>query len=187
MYLYRYIIRGITGVPLTVGTFKMPNDTRLRLVKKDQVIGPLSYMELSKTVDKSGMLFLVTLSMNSKTQAFMHGCVRSNIDNKNEAVLLSSGTDDFFLSAFHFDEGIYTEFDSGVTLIPQKEDPVKKMLAFKFFLDDGIVFRNYFRLSWRNDEDNEGGCGKPRNLKGEGIPEMTSVLTYVWLYEWNNK
>ena len=204
----RYIVRGLVGVKLAVGSFELPNRTRLRVYKQDKVVAPFDFVTLSNTINKSGMLFLVTFDIHSDTATFMEGCVRANIDNSDEITFLSSGMEDFFLSAYYFNDGSYEGFQSGLTYKFENASGYgyTQVVAYKFFLDDPILFRNSFQLIWRNNEmlGGEKGCPDrfPAYLKGEGkhtetfpgkkrqwasmntAPKKAYIQSYVWVYEW---
>lgn len=179
-------------MPLSVGAFQIPISSRLRVYKQDKTLAPLEFVTLANTTNKSGMLFLVTFDVQSETPTFMEGCVRANIDNSNETMFLSSGTEDFFLSAFYFDRGEYHGFHSGLTFLASK--PSTQIIAYKFFIDDPVLFRKSFRLIWRNFEEigGENGCpGQfPANKNGEGSPlrvgkpAKARIQSYAWVYEW---
>lgn len=191
------------GTPLTVGVFKLPNDTRLRLYKKSEVVPALQFMDLARTEGKAGMLFLVTFDVRCATDVFMEGCMRANIDDE-KVTFLSSGTEDFFLSAYYFNQGNYNGFQSG--LIRKQTKGMQEIVAYKFFVDDPIVFRNYFRLFWRNWETANGKYGCPNTFPPIDQPEASKPVeflksangashegetawaeTYTWIYEWDPK
>jgi hypothetical protein len=196
----------LVGVKLVVGSWILPNTTRLQVYKQDEVIAPFNFTTLSNTTNKSGMLFLVTFDISSNTPTFMEGCIRAIIDD--EPTFLSSGTEDFFLSAYYFNEGEYRGFQSGLTFKREDGyDNFTKIVAYKLFLDDPILFRKSFQLVWRNNEELGGvkGCPNkfPPNLEGEGLRVKFSdrmkktgpfpinpsdayahIQSYVWVYEW---
>ena len=181
----------------------MPLSSRLRVYKQDKVVAPLEFVTLSNTTNKAGMVFLVTFNVVSNSSTFMEGCVRANIDNADETTFLSSGTEDFFLSAYYFNKGEYQGFQSGLTYKSENGDPTQ-IVAYKFFVDDPIFFRKSFKLIWRNFEELGGpnGCPNqfPANMKEEGFPVHFSerlkkkfgspanarIQSYVWVYEWDN-
>ena len=199
---HRYIVRGLVGVQFTVGQFDLQPSSRLRVYKTNTTIAPLQFVTLSNTANKSGMLFLVTFNIKSESATFMEGCVRAIIDGSNETTFLSSGTEDFFLSAFYFNGGEYHGFHSGLTY-KSETGPSTQIVAYKFFVDDPILFTKSFKLIWRNFEEEGGpnGCPNqfPANVDEEGFPVHFSkelqerfgspadahVQSYVWVYEWD--
>lgn len=198
-FQFRYIIRGLIDVPFTVGGFQLPGNSRLHLYKQDQVLAPLQFITLSNSTNAGGFLFLVTLNVQSDTPQFMEGCMRARIDGDNKTTFLSSGTEDFFLSAFYFNRGVYHGFQSGLTYNSSVNGT--QIVAYKFFVDDPVLFSKSFQLIWRNYETINGpdGCpGQfPPNPKskedlprpktkslGVGKPAKAHVQSYVWVYEW---
>lgn len=179
-----------------VGSFRVPTYSRLRVHKQDKTIAPLEFVQLSQTTNKAGMLFLVTFDIQSETPAFLEGCVRAKIDSSNETTFLSSGTEDFFLSAFYFNRGEYHGYHSGLTYKAQNASSTH-IVAYKFFVDDPVLFSNSFKLIWRNFEQSKGpdGCpdqfppnpnGKESDLTRFGDPAKARIQSYAWVYEWDN-
>lgn len=195
-YLW-YIVRGLIGLPLIIGSFQIPSSSRLRLYKQDKVLSPFEFITLSNSTETGGMLFLVTLNVQSESPQFMEGCMRAVIDSVNETSFLSSGTEDFFLSAYYFNSGEYHGFQAGLTF---KSNSTKntQIVAYKLFVDDPVVFSKSFRLIWRNNEKLGGPDGCPTQFpassnsrKDQPLPKKSSsepaeahIQSYVWVYEW---
>jgi hypothetical protein len=187
----------LVGVKLVVGSWILPEGTRLKVYKQDKTVPPLDITTLSNSINKAGMLFLVTFDITSDTPTFMEGCIRANIDDSGETTFLSSGTEDFFLSAYYFNLGSYQGYQSGLTYKHQDgSDGSTRIVAYKFFLDDPVLFKKSLHLMWRNNEELGGvnGCPSqfPPNLEGEGLPVPphhaastdAHLKSYVWVYEW---
>lgn len=187
-----------------VGTFELPSTSRLRVYNTDKDLDPFEFVTLASVSKKSGMLFLVMFDVKSEQPTFMEGCVRAVVDNSNETQFLSSGMEDFFLSAFYFNDGPYQSFQSGLTFKSETGSNTS-IVAYKFFFDDPVLFRKSFKLIWRNNEmaDGETGCPShfPSNMKGKSAPVNYSaklqrgafnaippakahLKSYVWVYEW---
>ena len=178
----------------------MPARSRLRVYKQDQVIAPLQFVTLANITNKSGMVFLVIFDIQSASPQFLEGCVRAHIDNPNETTFLSSGTEDFFLSAFYFNGGEYHGYHSGLTYLGKTDSSAgTHIVAYKFFVDDPVFFGKSFKLIWRNFEESGGpnGCPNqfPANPNGPqhgifpgrsrfGDPAKARIQSYVWVYEW---
>ena len=95
-----YIVRGVENYPLVVGDLQLPSNARLRLFKNEQVtLKPLEFLTLMETNDTAGMVFQVMISAASATYHYLEACVRAEIDAQ-PTLWLSSGTEDFFLSAY---------------------------------------------------------------------------------------
>ena len=145
-YYFWYFIRGVENYPVVLGDLILPPHTRLRLYKNENVhIEPLVFLPLAQVKNSAGALFMVTLVANSSNLVFLEGCMRSYIDGSNRTTWLSSGTEDFFLSAYYFNEGLYHLDNAGLTYL-DKEGLVS---AYKFFENDPLLFTKSFALWWR--------------------------------------
>ena len=190
-----YIIRGVYNYPLIVGDLELPPTTRLKLYKNVGVdLQPFEFIDLVDIYNTAGTLYQVTLAANSSDFTYLEGCMRAYIDGSNETTWLSSGTEDFFLSAFYFNAGLFFSDNSGLTY---KENP-GKMSAYKFFEDDPILFKKSFRLRWRCGEvigtgpeecpnvfsrSNSSRLAKTKTIASPDV-DITTVTTYTWVYEW---
>ena len=145
-----YIIRGVENYPVVLGDLVLPSHTRLRLYKNENfLLKPLDFMNLAYVKSSAGALFMVTMVAESSNLVFLEGCFRAYIDGSNRTTWLSSGTEDFFLSAFYFNKGLYHLDNAGLTY---KTDT--SIAAYKFFENDPLLFTKSFELWWRcSDED----------------------------------
>ena len=194
-----YIIRGVYNFPLMFGVLELPSTARLRLYKNvDVTLQPFEFIDLVNVQNTGGTLFQVTLAARSSDFTYLEGCMRAYIDGSNSTTFLSSGTEDFFLSAFYYNAGLYHSDNSGLTF---KANP-GTMSAYKFFEDDPILFRKSFRLQWRCGEVIGTGFEECPNVylgskklsasqssaktKIIASPDvdLTVVTTYAWVYEW---
>ena len=92
---------------------------------------------------------MVTLVAESSNLVFLEGCMRAFIDGSNKTTWLSSGTEDFFLSAYYFNEGLYHLDNAGLTFLENG-----RVSAYKFFENDPLLFSKSFELWWRcSDND----------------------------------
>lgn len=156
-----YIIRGVENYPLVLGDLLLPPHTRLRLYKNEKVVvKPLDFLPLTFVRNSAGAVFLVTLVANSSNLLFLEGCMRAYIDGSNKTTWLSSGTEDFFLSAYYFDGGTYHQDNAGLTYL--KTEPWSTLSAYKFFENDPVLFTKSLELWWRcSDFDfshDKNGC-----------------------------
>ena len=133
----------------------------------------------------------------------MEGCFRAVIDGDEKTTFLSSGFEDFFLSAYYFDRGVFHGDSSGLTY---KSTDQGHIVAYKFFENDPLYFRNSTKLIWRNWETAGGtdGCpykfsAAPTDVNEPSKPVthfnsdgtlmvdnafIATVNSYVWVYEW---
>ena len=185
--LFWYIIRGVENYPLILGDLQLPPNTRLRLYKNENVtLKPLEFLPLAKVNNSSGALFMVTLSTNSTNYYYLEACMRALIDGTE--MFLSSGTEDFFLSAYYFNAGLYHFNDAGLTA----KDDKGFVSMYKFFERDPILFSQSFELMWRCGETLDGKDGCPTTFPPNSGHEYhssaglsdTFVTTYTWVYEW---
>ena len=195
-----YIIRGVENYPLVIGDLQFPSNTRLKLYKVVNAVIPLyTFVNLTNIINTAGALYQVTLAAQGSSFSYLEGCMRVYIDgdDKEHLHFLSSGTEDFFLSAYYFDKGVYHTDDAGLTYTDGKST----MSAYKFFEEDPILFTKSLRLVWRCGEKLDGtdGCpsdfppptekaSKPSQRANFDVNQMTDVVTnvtaYVWVYEW---
>ncbi len=201
---YWYIIRGSQNYPIIVGDLELPKTAKLKLYKiEDMTLYPLQYVVLASTNNASGMLYQVTLAGSSSDFHYLEACFRAVVDDENDIQYLSSGTEDFFLSAYYYSAGQYHNSHAGLTFFNNPGT----MSAYKFFEDDPVMFTKSFKLFWRCGEAfTDNNCFKLSNRacfkKGDetycknrnGVherlkgldPSITKITTYVWTYEWPN-
>ena len=185
-----YIIRGVYYYPLIFGELQLPANARLRLYKNINVsLEPLQFLDLANIQDSAGVLYQVTIAANSSSFNYLEACMRAFIDGSNSTTWLSSGTEDFFLSAYYFNEGLFHSDNSGLTYI---QGP-GTISAYKFFENDPILFTKSLLLRWRCGEtvgsetddcpnDFKSPSGH-RNAPSSGL-KTAVVTTYTWVYEW---
>ena len=149
-----YIIRGVENYPVVLGDLVLPSHTRLRLYKNENFfLKPLDFMNLAYVKSSAGALFMVTMVAESSNLVFLEGCFRAYIDGSNRTTWLSSGTEDFFLSAFYFNKGLYHLNNAGLTFKSNQSSPVSRIAAYKFFENDPLLFTKSFELWWRCSDD----------------------------------
>ena len=189
-----YIIRGVENFPLVLGNLLLPASTRLRLYKNvGVVLQPLTFLTLANVQNTAGALYQVTLATNSSDYNYLEACMRALIDGATNTTWLSSGTEDFFLSAYYYDKGIYHTENSGLTF----KDNKGSMSAYKFFENDPLLFSKSLQLMWRCGETIDGAEGCPSDFPPPGMGgrdagkptlnvqlAVTNVTTYTWVYEW---
>lgn len=146
----------------------------------------------------------MSISAYSEDLQFLEACYRLLIDSNDwkDMQLLSSGTEDLYLSALYFNAGVNHFENAGVTYI---NDTTSSVIAYKFFERDPVIFHRNITLLWRCGEDLKNGCYyKSPNTKcwiennrkfcfpKQAEPDYTNKLylsgtafkTYVWIYEW---
>ena len=191
-----YIIRGVENYPLVVGDLLLPKTAKLKLYKNVNVLlKPLEFLTLASVSDVAGLISQVTIAANSTDYNYLEACLRVRVDG-GDTSFLSSGTEDFFLSAYYFNKGIYHMDNSGLTSKTGKG----QMSAFKFFENDPLLFSKSVQLIWRCGELQSGNvtdkCPSSFSpattsedhvsLLSNGVKlAVTMATTYTWVYEWD--
>ena len=145
-----YIIRGVENYPVVLGDLVLPPNARLKLYKRENVfMWPFEFLNMAHVTGSAGAVFLVTLNAVTSVPAFpqvsfLEGCYRTFIDGSNKTMWLSSGTEDFFLSAYYFNAGRFQAPNSGLTYIDKG-----RVSAYKFFENDPLLFSKSLDLWWR--------------------------------------
>ena len=192
--LFWYIIRGVENFPLVIGNLQLPASTRLRLYKNiNFLLQPYDFLPLVDVTGTAGAVYQITLATNSSNYYYLEACMRAKIDGAANTTWLSSGTEDFFLSAYYFDNGVYHTQNSGLTY----KDNKGTMSAYKFFENDPLLFSKSLQLAWRCGEKRDGVDGCPSDYPPPGVDSPragepvkgtvlsnTTVTTYAWVYEW---
>jgi len=174
--VFWWIIRGVENFPVFLGNLRLPDNARLRLgVHKDVELEPLQMFEICQS-SQAGALYQVTLAVASKNFNFLEAVLRAYLDGAKEPLLLSSGTEDYFLGTYYFNRGMYHLPLSGLTHKEEEADGTCRFSAYRFHEDDPIIFQKGIRLAWRNGEEKDG--------KPYGTPQHGRATSYVWLYEW---
>jgi hypothetical protein len=190
-----FIIRGVEGLPVTVGDIQLPDQARLSVQKQTNVtLAPGSLLPVA-TVPSSnaGLLLMSAFEAVSGDYNFLEACVRFFPDDpagSSPPTFLSSGTEDYFLSASYFDEGQFTTPASGLTY----KAGGGSMAAYKVHTRDTVLWQAGMLLDWKNDEDascpTHFGLSTPGGVKplsrraAAGTAGPAAVSTTVWLYTW---
>eukprot|EP01087_Luapelamoeba_hula_P003995 TRINITY_DN13963_c0_g1_i1.p1 TRINITY_DN13963_c0_g1~~TRINITY_DN13963_c0_g1_i1.p1 ORF type:complete len:350 (+),score=48.67 TRINITY_DN13963_c0_g1_i1:253-1302(+) len=184
-----WIVRGAEGVlPITIGNVELPATAKLSVMAiRNVTYSPLDIIDVATVTKNGGALAMWTLSVASGTINFIEGCVRCYID-KGPKMLLSSGTEDYFDSAFTFNAGPFRLPVSGCTHIKQGSGPFgNTMSAYRFHNTDPIIWHSDFVLQWRNgdtlDPKNGQKCIDDSGTS-VGRPAASMVNSFVWLYHY---
>ena len=199
---YWYIVRGAENYPIKIGDLVLPKSAMLKLYKiENYKMQTSEYVVVASTANKTGLLYKVTLAAISSDFNYLEACYRALIDDASDFQFLSSGTEDFFLSAFYYNAGLFHTDHAGLTFFKNPGT----MSAYKFFEDDPVFFQKSFKLIWRCGEPNDNDCYQPGGgcyIQGnnqycktkEGVQKheiphdvqlaATTISSYVWTYEW---
>jgi hypothetical protein len=168
-----WIIRGVQELPVTVGGLRLPDEARLHLYRREELtVAPLEELELCSTT-RGGVLYQVTLAARSGSFSYLESTVRAYLDGSHEALLLSSGLEDYFLGTCCFNRGRYYTPIAGVTHLEERNHSFS---AYRFHEEDPIFFHRGLRLACR--------CGEEQDGRVFGDPQPTTYTSYAWTYEW---
>ena len=103
---------------------------------------------------KAGALLRVDFDAAAPNYGYLEACMRLLADGASEPLFLSSGAEDYFLSASYFDEGIFKTPNSGLTFF----DKSGSVGVYKTHDRDNVVWRDGMALVFRRCEDTSG-CG----------------------------
>jgi hypothetical protein len=174
--VFWWIIRGVENFPVYLGNLRLPESARLRLeVRNDVALAPLEMFDICQS-SRPGALYQVTLAVASKNFNFLEAVLRAYLDGASEPLLLSSGTEDYFLGTYYFNRGMYHFPLAGLTHKSEDPNGTCRFSAYRFHDEDPIIFQKGFRLAWRNGDEKDG--------KPYGSPQPSRATSYVWLYEW---
>jgi hypothetical protein len=174
--VFWWIIRGVEDLPVFLANLRLPENARLRLQVRENVeLEPLQMFDICQS-SRAGALYQVTLSVASKNFNFLEAVLRAYLDGAKDPLLLSSGTEDYFLGTYYFNRGMYHFPIAGLTHKEEGADGTCRFSAYRFHDEDPIIFQKGIRLTWRNGEEKDG--------KPYGTPQRSRATSYVWLYEW---
>jgi hypothetical protein len=123
-----------------------------------------------------------------------------HICSTEQRVLLSSGSEEFFLSSWYFCNGecIYTLPGAGMTH-SELGNGTARLSAFRLFEEDPIFFEDGFELRWRNGDMTHMAPGPDYGHKcvdsdqpgvnGSAVigrPGAARVTSSIWAYEWSD-
>jgi len=206
--VFWFIVRGIEAYPVQLGDLTLPATARLKQHRFDRRIEPFEIVTLANIPHgTAGAVLNVKFdgsgegtSTNAEL-AYLEACMRAIFDRDRELMFLSSGGEDYFLSAFYFNEGQFKTSQSGVTYSNGSQ-----ISAYKTHDRDPLLFQDGFKLIWRNGENRSSvtGCGdmhhcpnqfcaSPPKAAKSAVKEpphysspgsAASYHTLVWVYEW---
>ena len=99
--------------------------------------------------------------------------------------LISTGTEDYFDSAFYFNAGQFHQENAGLTHL-LRNDNTSELSAYRLHDDDPIFFQNGFQFVWRIGDVSDTNGLKCTAIKGDpaGSPQPTTITAYTWVYTW---
>lgn len=184
------IFRGSENLPITVGNFVLPPSARLVQARiENTTFKALDFVVLVNVSEQyNGVLWAHYLTAASTTQNFMEGCYHAYTPQSAAfpGLTVSTGTEDYFDSAFYFNAGVFHQENAGLTHW-LANDSLNEISAYRLHDQDPIFFSHGFRFEWRVGDVNDPKTGlKCTSVKGDisGDPQPTTITTYTWVYVW---
>jgi len=183
------IVRGTTNLPINIGDIVVPTNARLQLFNINKQFPALTYIDLANVPKgKKGVHFMSTLIVESGNMNFLEGCYHMYTGAQEfPGTILSTGTEDYFDSAWYFNAGEFHLPVSGFTHLVQKPGNVR-WSSYRFHEMDPLVFDDGYRFVWRvGDTDDVSGIKCMMDVGGipAGSPTASNVTSLVWVYTWN--
>ena len=184
------IVRGTENLPTSFNGFQLPSDARLTLHKiENKTYDPLSWVPVVDIPSGEGMLLSHTLAVASGNLNFLEGCYHAYPEYEQQfpGLIVSTGTEDYFISAYYFNAGQFHFEESGYTHYAQVSNTTLEWSAYRMHDLDPIFFSNGFRFEWRNGDvvDDRGfKCIVDQGGHVVGSPTQSTVTSYAWVYTW---
>jgi hypothetical protein len=171
-----FIVRGLENMPVVLsgGSIELPATARLHVHRTAGVFNKSSTVPLAATVNASGLVYYVTMLASSNSPHFLEGEFFAATDGDAEPLRLSSGTEDYFLSAQYFDAGEFQLPNSGcnhVSLACLDSIGDCRVAAYRLHDADPIVFQKQLLMYW-----------VPGDPFWTVLP--TAVDFTAWVYQW---
>ena len=185
------ILRGTENLPISVGGVTLPTTARLVQSRVTGTYPALAFVPVLDLPTGSGVLWSHTLAVNSTNINFLEGCYHSFTPYAQPwpGLTVSTGTEDYFDSAFYFNAGPFRQENAGLT--HYSDDSAQggqvRVSAYRNHDVDPIWFDGGFRLLWRvGDVSDEAGhkCTLEKGGSPVGSPQASYVNAYTWAYVW---
>lgn len=184
------IVRGTENLPTSFYGFQLPSTARLTLHKtENKTMNPFEWLRVVDLPTGQGFLLSHTLAVQSGNLEFLEGCYHAypEYDQAFPGVIISTGTEDYFDSAYYFNGGQFHFEVSGFTHLQQVSRSLLQWSAYRMHDLDPIFFENGFRFEWRNGDvlDDRGfKCLVYQEGNAIGAPTQSIVTSYAWVYTW---
>lgn len=180
------ILRGhmvsFNGFTLPGSGLQLPAGARLRSAENYNVAlaggDELTLFHSSPGVEH-GLVFMVTLAVQSTGgPTFLEGCFRTYDANGAMRILLSSGTEDYFLGTYYFNKGKYATPISGLTHLNTTN--TTRFSAYRLHTDDPLVWFGSGGMTekWRNSDP--AGCDLGTTPQSPAVTADSLVFYYEW-------
>jgi len=155
------------------------------------VAQPLEYVPLFSVPTGSGFYFMNIIGYTSGNLNFLEGCHRLFTPFGSNAttwpgIIVSTGTEDYYDSAYYFDGGAFRFDISGLT---RKDGNATTAYigAYRIHLQDPLFFEGGGQFVWRNGDtvDDQGRkCLTQTGGQIVGSPTATLINSYAFGYVW---
>lgn len=191
------IVRGLPNYRFDIGGIPIPPTARMSLQVFNRTdVQPLEVVPVAQVPrGLNGVFFYHTLAFTAANLNSLEGCYHAFVplDAHFPGTVLSTGTEDYFDSAWYFLGGEFHLPVSGFTHLNQKDGPGQNLTSFsayRFHEMDPIYFdkKDGFLMTWRNGETLDAAglkCrdqGTTKNIVGS--PSVAHVIIYSVLYTW---
>ena len=168
----------------------MPPTARVLLQKiENQMYDPLAWVRVADVSSGEGLLLSHALAVTSGNLNFLEGCYHAYPDRNQSfpGVIASTGTEDYYDSAYYFNAGQFHFEEAGYTHFRQVSSNLLEWAAYRTHEVDPIFFHNGFRFEWRNGDVNDDRgfkCILEQGGHVVGSPTQSNVTSYTWVYVW---
>lgn len=180
------IVRGTTNSPIVLGDYRVPSNAKLLQFTNNAAFQPMDWVTIASLPSGAGIFFMHTIAVKSGSMNFLEGCYHLIYPGQDfPGTLLSSGTEDYFDSAWYFNAGEFNMPVSGFTHLNTTDGIAWS--AYRFHDMDPVVFSNGFQILWRNGDMLDAAgikCLIQEGGKIVGNPTVSQVQTYGWVYTW---
>jgi hypothetical protein len=184
------ILRGAENLLTNFQGFTLPTNARLVLQTiTNRLYEALDFVTVANITTGEGFLLSHTLAVSSDSIDFIEGCYHAytEYDQPFPGEGISTGTEDYFDSAYTFDAGQFHFEVSGFTHFKKQANGTFELSAYRMHDMDPIFFTNGFRFVWRNGDvlDDRGvKCVLESGGHPAGSPAKSIVSSYAWIYVW---
>ena len=184
------IVRGTESAPVRFSGITLPSSARLMQFHTNRIVAPLDFVTVADVpAGQRGYFFQHTISVRSKNLNFLEGCYHAFSPRTAEwpGTIMSTGTEDFFDSAYYFDGGQFHLPVSGFTHLGSSGNNVT-WSAYRFHEMDLFGFDNGLIFQWRNGDMSDASGIKCLIRSGgsrNGDPGHSHVIIDAWAYAWN--
>jgi len=181
------IFRGVPNLHINIGGIDIPSKAKLHLQVFNKLVNPIEWVPIASVHSGSGLFFMHTLAVQSGNLNFLEGCYHAYtpFTQSFPGTVLSTGTEDYFDSAWYFDGGKFWLPVSGFTHLEFSNKSVT-WSAYRFHEMDPLPFSDGFKLMWRNGDVVDDAGIKCYAEEGHivGKPTHSYVTAYGWVYTW---